>query len=301
MKFSRPDVACNASRLLPRDTGITKSKWIEIIDEDNGKADRNFQKSVGLHDFSRLSHGTWHHFSYGDPVGNFKIDRGIYGDAEARRRHLARAQRSGERWRPRQAPPSPLPEDASELASPTPASSSREPNGSNSGRQTASEHPSSRGRELTMLEREFSQNLPQSGRAMAGAIPPTDATGPAASTPPANMRQPPPLGPPVLPQLWAVQPRIMTPHSPYEPSTKRSYSVTPSTVTSHVFDMSTRQPLRRVDSDPGSGIGIRVASDLGSSKGSYIDPSLRLRPSPCSSSMRSSKSGCRYTATLTLG
>jgi len=295
MKFSRPDVACSASRLHVRNPGITKAKWMEILNEDMGKQSRHYEKSVSLHEFSNLAHSTWSHFTYGDPVGSFKVDRGLYGDAEARRRHLARAQRSGERWRCRhsaQDPPSPLPEDASESWAPTPASSSREQKGYETAQNACrNQHPSSASRELNVPD--ISQNASPSGRAKVSS--------PASSSAQASTRQPPP--PPtqiVLPQLWAVQPRIMTPHSPYAPSSKRSCSVTPTSVNSRFCDTSTRPPLRRVDSDPGSRIGMRVESDASGSRTGYIDPALRLGPSP-TASMKSSKSGCRYTSTFTFG
>jgi len=287
MKLGRPDVACFASRKFPRDPGITKAKWMEILDEDTTKASRHYQKSVSLHEFSNLAHSTWSHFTYGDPVGSFKVDRGLYGDAEARRRHLARAQRSGERWRARKAPSSPLPQEAESYWTPTPASSSRD--------QQVPEiaDNESPGRPPSVAE--VSQNAPPSGRSKPSTTP-LAANSPTNPSPQADTRRPPP---PALPQLWAVQPRIMTPHSPYEPSSKRSFSVTPSTVMSHTHDTSTRLPLRRVDSEPGSWIGMRVESNRGSQKG-YLDPSLKIGPSP-PASMKSSNSGCRYTSTFKFG
>merc|ERR1712178_667415 len=74
--------------------------------------------------------------------------------------------------------------------------------------------------------------------------------------------------PPELPQLWAEQPRYMTPNTPLSASTGRS--ITPSSALSGgrmralqpLGGTALRPPLRRMESDPGLQKG-------------YIDPSLR--------------------------
>merc|ERR1712070_104038 len=78
--------------------------------------------------------------------------------------------------------------------------------------------------------------------------------------------------PPQLPQLWASQPRTMTPNTPFTTSSRRSASVTPlsSTAGSRIMEnlsyKTMQPPLRRIDSDPGLHRG-------------FIDPALRLRQS----------------------
>merc|ERR1711972_659730 len=88
--------------------------------------------------------------------------------------------------------------------------------------------------------------------------------------------------PPRLPQLWASQPRIMTPASPMTASSK---------ATSH------GTPLRASRSDAELYITPK-AQNLASQRDQFKQQaSLILRPSPSTSSTenQSSRTGCRYT------
>lgn len=101
---------------------------------------------------------------------------------------------------------------------------------------------------------------------------------------------------PQLPQLWASQPRSMTPNSSFAESSRCSASVTPSSVpavdiANTVSGQNMRPPLRRMESDPVIHRG-------------YIDPTLRLRESPglaASKSMRAPSAADRYSTTFTFG
>lgn len=241
MKFSRPDVACNASRFGgPLDIRQTKAQWMQNLNEDSNKGMKLTKRSQSLNKFVQIGHGTWSHFSYGDPVGSFKTDRALYGDTEARRRHLARAEASGVLWQHPEAVPPPLP---------SPAASSkalRTPERPPSVRLAAPAAP-----ELTPAAppAAVSPEAPRSEPRCAPARPPPH---PGAASLQERERQ----SPPQLPQLWASQPRILTPNTPLAASSRRSASVTPSSVVgSHIAErLSTqplRPPLRRMDSDPG--------------------------------------------------
>lgn len=276
MKFSRPDVACNASRFHgPKNLRQSKAKWMEILNEDVDRGFRNTNRSKALKDFSGLAHGTWSHFSYGDPLGSFKTDRALYGDSEARRRHIAKANRSAERWQHPQASQAPLPEAASQLAKASPsAPSAQRPPPSDGGIEALREAPP--------------PSAPRSGPSSSRAEHAFDVE--AAAMPPRRESARPP---PQLPQLWMSQPRVMTPHTPLTSTSVRSASVTPSSIAGSQIvggwnAQHLQPPLRRMESDPGMHRG-------------YIDPALKLRPSPGDAPRQKGSAADRYTTTFAFG
>lgn len=288
MRFSRPDVACNASRFLgPKDPNMTKANWMKNLNDDLERGTRNHNRSRSLQKLTQLGHGTWSHFSLGDAVGSFKIDRALYGDTEARSRHLARAERSGQLWQHPQAAQLPLPESAAELSkAPLDASSTRSPPPPDAGSP----------------DKERSIPVPSAPRIESRREPPAPVPGsadPSAISTRENRKYQRREAAPELPQLWMAQPRSMTPHTPYTAAStgRTGGSVTPACAVgvSQLADrlgpqISLRPPLRRVESDPCFSRGPQ----------GYIDPSLRLRPSPPVSGS-SAPDGARGFSTFTFG
>lgn len=327
---------------------------------------------------SQIGHGTWSHFSFGDPAGSFKIDKGFYGEAEARRRHMTRAEKSGELWQHPEAmlrASQTLPESAAELtkaAAPVvpafkpvaamPAArvtyqpqeqpdaataqadalrsqprSHREPfvpptppaPSSNMGLAAACTAASPKHNSPLASSPEPGLQVPQSPCSGGGLAASATVAGPQPREPPIALPDPqlnqlrngkdppvisvpdsldaamalngPSMRPPVpqLPQLWAQQPRYMTPTSALSAaSTARSGSVTPASMPGgpkirfeeRLGGTSVQLPLRRADSDPGL-------------QKSYIDPRMKLRPTPEGSAAGSQRgdgisAASRYTGTL---
>lgn len=236
-------------------------------------------------------------------MGNLRTDQALYGETEARRRHLSRAAKSGELWQHPEATNSlrkPLPESCLELSQAPPQRGSRletrcpdfVPAAPAPQRQPPSEglgeaeHPQRQPRSVSNMDGPPAPKPPQSQ-------PPSvsnrgDPPAPVADLPTASARaseRPAPLHydqpaqfsdrsrlPPQLPQLWAEQPRYMTPHTPGSASTGRSVALSSVRSGAHVQiddrlgGTPLRPPLRRMDSDPGIQRG-------------YINPALRLGPS----------------------
>jgi len=302
MRFSRPDVACGASRFHgPSDLRLTKSQWLTTLNEDFNRATSLHKRSKSLQKFAQLGHGTWSHFSFGDPVGNFKTDRALYGDTEARRRHLTRAERSGERWNHPDAASmsAPLPESASQLSKaslparevPTfiPVKGPQRPPPSE--RVGEAEPPLSSLRSDRRGPADITVNPAAASSRETGRPPPREQPEQISD----RCRQP----PPELTQLWAEQPRYMTPNTPFSASSSgRSVSVgqripglvqrgARARINDRLGCDPLRPPLRRMD------------SDLGVQRG-FIDPTLRLGPSMLKDPAGPSPAD-RYSTTLSLG
>lgn len=270
-RFGRPDVACNASRFLgPSDHGQTKAQWMRILNEDLDRGIRNSKRSESLHALSQFSHGTWSHFSFGDPMKDFRIDRGLYGDTEARRRHLAKAKSSSDMWQhpgPKLGQ-APLPEPASPaVKAPMETLPPQPPCADNKEAQPSPSAP---------------RSGPRSPPLPAPVDPAAASTRDSSRPQPHQMRSesidmPRRNEPPQLPQLWMSQPRTMTPKSPFAASTNRSTSLAGSQAGDRQSSEPLRPPLRRVGSEPG--VRFALDNDPGTRFRGYIDPALRLRPS----------------------
>jgi len=302
MKFSRPDVACGASRFTgPSDLRLTKSQWLTTLNEDFNRATSLHKRSKSLQKFAQLGHGTWSHFSFGDPVGNFKTDRALYGDTEARRRHLARAEVSGEKWKH---------PDAASMCAPLPESASQLTQAPQQIREVPAFIPVKGPQRPLPSERVGEAEPPLSSLRSDRHGPPdanvNQATAPSReSARPLHREQPgqitdrfrPP--PTELPQLWAEQPRYMTPNTPFSAcSTGRSVSVGQRTP-----DLVQRGPRVRIDDrigcDPLRTPLRRMESDPGIQRG-FINPTLRLGSSMMKDPQGPSPAD-RYSTTLDLG
>jgi hypothetical protein len=309
MRFSRPDVACNASRLGPRSHEQTKAKWMTVLNEDLQRGVRNTNRSCSLQKLSQIGHGTWTHFSFGDPCMDFKIDRSQYGEGEARKRHLARAELSGELWQHPQATQRmlPTPESASQLpkaSEPVRCEAPLQPSDVRSSVQGKAEpNISVQPGPLEVVPAPQQERLLQPPQAASTSSQPQERRPPQ----PRPVERP---SPPQLPQLWAAQPRSMTPCSSLAASSRASASVTPSSVAagqllkpaidwsqpgaklrSRLEGLSSMPPLRRMDSDPGL------------AKRGYVNPALRLQPDPgsASGSRQGASAADRYSTTFTFG
>lgn len=216
-------------------------------------------------------------------MGNLRTDQALYGEAEARRRHLSRAVKSGELWQHPEATTGlrkPLPESCLELSQAPPQRGPRH--------ETrcpdfvaAAPAPQRPPPSVGLGEAEPPQSQPRSVSNRGG--PPAPVANPPAASSRASERPAPfhydqpaqfsdrSRPAPQLPQLWAQQPRYMTPNTPGA-STGRSIALSSVRSGAHVRiddrlgGTPLRPPLRRTDSDPGIQKG-------------YINPTLRLGPS----------------------
>lgn len=313
MRFSRPDVACGASRFHgPSDLRLTKAQWLTTLNEDFDRATSLHKRSKSLQKISQLGHGTWSHFSFGDPVGNFKTDRALYGDTEARRRHLSRAERSGEMWKHPDAVNNcaPLPESASQLLQAPlqmrevpafiPAKSPQRIPPSDCVGEAEPPLSSLRGDRHGPPEPPLSslrgdRHGPPDTSVHQAAASSRETARPLPREQPAQIRQP----PTELPQLWAEQPRYMTPNTPFSgASTGRSVSL--GQRTPDAGQRALRAQIGdRLRCDPSRPPLRRTESDLGVQRG-YINPMLRPGISMHKDPQGPSAAD-RYSTTLDLG
>jgi len=268
------------------DLRLTKSQWLTTLNEDFDRATSLHKRSKSLQKFAQLGHGTWSHFSFGDPVGNFKTDRALYGDTEARRRHLARAERSGERWKH---------PDAASMCAPLAESALHLSKASLPVRDVPTFIPAKCPQRPPPSERVGEAEPPLSSFRSDRHGPPDISANPATASSRESARQP----PPELPQLWAEQPRYMTPNTPFSASsTGRSVSVGQRT-TDLVLRGARARTDDRLGCDPLRPPLRRMDSDLGVQRG-FIDPTLRLGPSMLKDPAGPSPAD-RYSTTLSLG
>lgn len=317
MKMARPDVACNASRLHgPADLRLTKSKWMEILNEDLDRGRRIFQRSKSVQDLSKIGHGTWSHVSYGDPNGDLKIDKAIHGEQRAKAKHVATALQSGKDWhhpkhRGRDHASLLLPETsldhmstaATENALRDPCQSSVAPLCS-----------------PAIIDSQRSSAGSRQGLGMAPRADPEKAGWSQRASPSVHSPGGRQLGlartRPQLPPLWAAQPRYSEDpgFDSYTPSAS-STAVTSSAASVPGFrgalalqrqqQQQSHQPLRRVESEPRF-LGLRAAPSgpVGSSGpvgAALMAHVLGLPHAPKTSSETSQPSGCRYTNTFVFG
>lgn len=299
MKFSRPDVTCNASRFQgPRDHGLSKAKWMTIFNEDETRAINKVKSSVSLGKFAQIGHGTWSHMTLGDPKGSYCIDKALLGEAEAYRRHNAKAERSGMLWQhPDAMKAAPSPTASQVVEGPLPMSEPPR-------RQLA---PVYSNREAEQPPSPIADPLATSTR--ESARPPAIAFDQPSQF--SDRRR---QGPPQLPQLWMAQPRSLTPNEPFEASARTGSALatptnpdrrSPLDFPTTIADRLTRSQIasaanRLADSSQSQSLRTplrRMESDPGPIKKGYINPALRLRPSPPGET----KGGERYGTTYTFG
>jgi len=234
--------------------------------------------------------------SLGDPKGSYAIDKALLGEAEAYRRHNAKAERSGMLWQhPDAMKAAASPESASQLMSEPPR------------RQLA---PVYSNREAEQPPSPIADPLATSTR--ESARPPAIAVDQQSQF--SDRRR---QGPPQLPQLWMAQPRSLTPNEPFEASARtasalatptnpdRTRMQSPSDFPTTIADRLTRSQIvnaanRLGDSASSQSLRTplrRMESDPGIQKRGYINPALRLRPSPPGET----KGGERYGTTYVFG
>mmetsp|Transcript_82037 Transcript_82037/g.145371 ORF Transcript_82037/g.145371 Transcript_82037/m.145371 type:complete len:313 (+) Transcript_82037:127-1065(+) len=312
MKMSRPDVSCNASRLHgPSDLRLTKSKWMEILNENLDRGTRNYWRSATVQDLSKLGHGTWSHVSYGDPVGDMKIDKAVFGERKAKQKHIATAVQSGKDW---QHPKHRGQEHSNLLLA-----------GSSSLEQTSTAATddalleSCKSSTVPLLESQRSSVRSRQGLGMAPRADPDKAgwsqrTPSSAWTPGGRQRRQAPVRP-QLPPLWAAQPRYSEDpgfgtYTPSASSAARSSSAAsvPGLRGSLALQRQQHQshlPLRRVESEP-KFLGLRAepSGPVGSSGpvGAALMAHVLGRPHPSKPPSEAGQpSGCRYTGTFVFG